>query len=132
MPNDTVLDWQDLTSRITEKDVLQEISQVFLSDSQDRITQLQRAIGENDAGAIASLAHALRGAAGALSCPLLVAACKNLENAANQDQSDDFAMLLEDLQHEFSRVRDIMSHPNWVVLAESRYTEMKHVSCNQT
>jgi two-component system sensor histidine kinase/response regulator len=87
-----------------ETDIVAELAGMFLDDARPRLSALEEAVQNNDAPAVASLAHTLKGSSGNMGARGMSALCARLEDAgASGDLSHSFR-LLERLKEEFGRV----------------------------
>jgi two-component system, sensor histidine kinase and response regulator len=87
-----------------ETDIVAELADMFLGDARPRLSALEEAVQNDDAPAIESLAHTLKGSSGNMGARGMSALCARLEDAgASGDLSQSFR-LLERLKEEFGRV----------------------------
>jgi two-component system, sensor histidine kinase and response regulator len=87
-----------------ETDIVAELADMFLGDARPRLSALEEAVQNDDAPAIESLAHTLKGSSGNMGARGMSALCARLEDAgASGDLSQGFR-LLERLKAEFGRV----------------------------
>ncbi|HVD34575.1 MAG TPA: response regulator, partial [Rubrobacter sp.] len=87
-----------------ETDIVAELADMFLGDARPRLSALEEAVQNDDAPAIESLAHTLKGSSGNMGARGMSALCARLEDAgASGDLSQGFT-LLERLKAEFGRV----------------------------
>ena len=70
-----------LVSELTDQDML-ELVEVFVGELPDRIAAIEKAIGEQDLAAIATLTHQLKGSAGGYGFPAITDAAKLVESSA--------------------------------------------------
>jgi two-component system, sensor histidine kinase and response regulator len=87
-----------------ETDIVAELADMFLGDARPRLSALEEAVQNDDAPAIESLAHTLKGSSGNMGARGMSDLCARLEDAgASGDLSQGFR-LLERLKAEFGRV----------------------------
>jgi HPt (histidine-containing phosphotransfer) domain-containing protein len=87
-----------------ETDIVAELAGMFLNDARPRLSALEEAVLSDDAAAVESLAHTLKGSSGNMGARGMSALCARLEVAgASEDLSQCFG-LLERLKQEFLRV----------------------------
>jgi two-component system sensor histidine kinase/response regulator len=85
-------------------DIVAELAGMFLDDARPRLSALEEAVLGDDAPAVESLAHTLKGSSGNMGARGMSALCARLEAAgASGDLSQGFG-LLERLKEEFARV----------------------------
>ncbi len=90
--------------REDETDIVAELAGMFLDDARPRLSALEEAVQNDDAPAVESLAHTLKGSSGNMGARGMAALCARLEVAgASGDLSQSFR-LLERLKEEFVRV----------------------------
>ena len=84
-----VLDREGLLERLGHDDQLVgDVVQMFLADCPARLADIRAAIDRRDAGAIASAAHTLKGAAGNLSATGLFESARTLERIGTESRLD--------------------------------------------
>ena len=87
-----------------ETDIVAELAGMFLGDARPRLSALEEAVQNDDAPAVESLAHTLKGSSSNMGARGMSALCARLEVAgASGDLSQSFR-LLERLKEEFVRV----------------------------
>jgi HPt (histidine-containing phosphotransfer) domain-containing protein len=89
-------------------DVLGETIAIFLADSEPRVAQLRRVVGEGNALEARRVAHALRGGALVLGAVRLARACGALETAGAEEWVGSGPALLERVLVEYDLARDAM------------------------
>jgi HPt (histidine-containing phosphotransfer) domain-containing protein len=98
-------DRDDLLSRLGgDPGVVEAVVHVFREDSPRQLERLRRAVLERDCGAVATLAHALKGAAANLSAGPLRKAFLELEQAGARGDIEAISELMEAVEHEFVRL----------------------------
>lgn len=87
-----------------------ELIDLFVSESPARIAALHRFVGMDELGDLVSVAHALKGAAGALGLPRLAAAAHDLECAGKEGRRPDGAALTRLATEYAAAIRALESH----------------------
>ncbi len=95
------------------KEMLAEIIEIFLEDSQHDIAALQKAIIQKDTQAIAFPAHGLKGEFGNLGAEKAYQLARNLETAGKEGRLDDASILLQELIHEIELLKSFFNRPDW-------------------
>ena len=83
-----------------QKEILFDLLQKFVTDAEDQLDTIRRAVKGIDYGVIASEAHAIKGGAGNLRANKLACLAADLEKAAAQRQPDLTAQLAVKLERE--------------------------------
>jgi HPt (histidine-containing phosphotransfer) domain-containing protein len=111
-----VLDTLRQLNQVGEPDVLSEVLGLFIADAPLRLEAISAAVGNGDARALQRAAHTLKGAAGTIGATGLQAACRTLEEVAQQ--GDLGGASIEALRHlggEYARVKSAID----VLLADT-------------
>lgn len=82
----------------------------FETTSESRLSGFRTALAEQDRGAIAFKAHALKGVVGILAADALKATCSRLEAAANAADWDKTRDLIQQLEQEMQEAIDFIPH----------------------
>ncbi len=113
-PDSTVFDEEDLLSRlIGDKQLAGQIVQGFLEDFPSQLNNLRQRLGQRDAPGAALQAHAMRGAAAAISAGGLRALAQAMERAGKAGQLSDLDGLLPRAAGEFERLKCTLRHAGW-------------------
>jgi signal transduction histidine kinase/CheY-like chemotaxis protein len=88
--------------------ILVELIEIFLSSSSQRITALREALTNSDVGEFERIAHSLRGSSSTLGARQMSALCDELEQKGSKGSLQDAELVLNQLDHEFGRVRQIL------------------------
>lgn len=105
LPVDTV-SLQELRDIMGEEFSL--LIDVFINDSQQRISALAAAIEACDAGEVRAIAHGFKGSALNLSALPLTELCRQLEAMGRDGQLAGAAEVFEQLVQEFERVKNYL------------------------
>lgn len=108
------IDWNDLFDRIPDESVILQFAASYRDSSLALFGRLEQSIAQQDAKLIESNAHALKGSAANLGAVLLAKAAWQLENAAHKQEQSNLQSLFENVRREFTRVMDLLSHPDWI------------------
>ncbi|KAF1067512.1 MAG: hypothetical protein GAK45_01639 [Pseudomonas citronellolis] len=82
-----------------------QLLETFIADSEERLASLRSGLAEADGAGLRLTAHSFKGSCGNMGAPVLVSLCKQVEDAARQDDLAQVAVLLEQLEREFAIVR---------------------------
>ena len=91
-----------------QPDPVAELVGLFLTSTEPLVERMQRALARNEAPALKAAAHALKGSANNLGARRLAGLCAKVEDCAATGALTDAASMLEELGHEFARVRDAL------------------------
>lgn len=97
-------------------DTLQEIMpdqftaliETFLSDSEDRIRQLQRALADTDADSVRRQAHSFKGSCNNIGAERLAELCLDLEERGREERLAGGEEQLAAVRQEFSQLRSTL------------------------
>jgi CheY-like chemotaxis protein/HPt (histidine-containing phosphotransfer) domain-containing protein len=104
-----ILDEKDLLERVGgDWRLLLEIVQLFQADSPKRMQEIQRALEERDAKALAALAHTLKGSVAIFSLPEATEAAQALEDLARRGSWKRMGSALATLQAEMQRLDEAL------------------------
>jgi len=93
----------------SSRNLLQEMATIYLSQTPERLGELDQALEAEDADKAEYLAHALKGSASSLGAPTFSALCDALEAAAKRLDLDAVRAGLPGLEKELARVREELS-----------------------
>ncbi len=111
---DTAFEEDEFLNRMLgDRRLAGQIVRGFLDDFPAQLTNLRKRLEEADGPGVASQAHALRGAAAAVSASGLRALAEALERAGKAGKLDDFGELLPRADREFARFRSALQHAGW-------------------
>jgi HPt (histidine-containing phosphotransfer) domain-containing protein len=71
-------------------------------------------VRDGDLQTIHTLAHTIKGSAASLSAKHLALAARHLEATAKGNAAADWVALFSDVQIEFSKVKVLLSQPDWI------------------
>jgi HPt (histidine-containing phosphotransfer) domain-containing protein len=113
-PAAAIFDESAFLSRLMgDRPLAQVILQGFVADFPWMLDRLQKRFGEADGPGAALQAHALEGAAAAISAGSLRAIAQAMEDAAKAGRLSEFSELLPRTVHEFERLKDALRHARW-------------------
>ncbi|MGD8176768.1 Hpt domain-containing protein [Marinimicrobium sp. ARAG 43.8] len=96
----------------TLQDVMEDqfpvLIETFLSDSEDRIRQLQRAIASGEADMVRRQAHSFKGSCHNIGAERLGNLCAGMEQRGRDGELDGLEQLLVEIQNEFSRLKPML------------------------
>jgi len=111
---DYPLDWYDVLERCAQdEDLVDALVETFLTDSPGHVEALRQAATAGDAPQVRSVAHMLKGSAGAIGAKPLAAAMLAMEKAAAEGNMTAAASALEAVQDEFERLQAFLAEPDW-------------------
>ena len=84
-----------------DQEFLREVIFDFLQNLKQQITIMRRAIGANDLKTLKQEAHAIKGGAANLTAGKLTKAARELEQAADPEEGNNLAPLLEKIEREY-------------------------------
>jgi HPt (histidine-containing phosphotransfer) domain-containing protein len=88
------------------EEMIPNLISIFLESAAQDIEKMRIAIHAQDAAALASAAHSLKGSCSNMGASPLYALCQQIENDGQSASLDGTAKLLESLELEFDRVRE--------------------------
>jgi FOG: HPt domain len=88
----------------TKPDFLRRLFEVFLTEEPQRVASLAAAINKHDMEMVRYLAHSLKGAAATLGMERVRDACRELEFAAKDGDSGQFALCHQHISSEMDAV----------------------------
>ena len=91
-----------------QPDPVAELVELFLRDSRPRLEKMESAIAAQDAAAVASAAHSLKGSASNLGARGLAALSAELEKNGKAGAWNEMKQLLPQIKAEFERVQDTL------------------------
>lgn len=114
-PSDTapVLDPDWLERMLAKRpDFVRRLFEVFLADEPARVAAMAQAIAKGDLEQLRHLSHSLKGASATLGMPRVSAACRELEMAAREGRSQDFArchaLVAAEMDAVYAQMRRVM------------------------
>jgi PAS domain S-box-containing protein len=114
VPDPSVFDEEALLQRmIGDRRLAGEVVKGFLEDFPLQLHKLRKRLDEADAPGAAAQAHALRGAAAAISAGSLRALAQALERAGLAGKLDDVGELLPRADGEFERLKSALRRAGW-------------------
>lgn len=91
-------------------DEFQLLLDVFISDSEQRIMMIERAISTNDAEALREAAHSFKGSSLNISAAQLTEFCRQLEFMGRDNTLSGADAVFVDLKKAFAEVRDYLAN----------------------
>ena len=91
-----LLNWGD-------ENLVQELVEIFLTDTPPRMAHIAAAVKGSDAKALASYAHALKGGSANMGADLLASVCAKMEHFGRTNAMDEAAQMLPEVEVEFQR-----------------------------
>lgn len=92
-----IFDYQDAIERVGDEELLYELLDDFVEFADDILTDLEKAIKENNSEMVRNNGHTLKGTAANLSLPNLSEIGKEIENAGKEEEAEKFEELYAEL-----------------------------------
>ncbi len=92
-----------------DEEFMAELIDIYLDDSPAQIRVLRDAIESREGEVAASAAHRLKGSSGNLGADSLAALCRRVEESGRDNRVEEMPDLLNDIEREFSRVKECLS-----------------------
>ena len=91
-------------------DVVEEVFQIFLTETPARLADIDEAISIGNLTQVHRLAHSLKGSAGNIGARAMFAACRELDDEARGGKADRIAGLVALVRFEYQRVVTDIEH----------------------
>jgi len=117
--SEEIINWDQLIDRLGDEDLIEQILPTYLKDNKEHFEKLSEAVKSRDSEAIASHAHALKGAARNLGVVQLSDIAGRLERAGREDDTETATMVFDELKPEFEKVVAFLSQPDRTQTAKS-------------
>jgi len=92
-----------------DKELLNELLEMFFKDCPEKIRNLEQAIKSKDYELLREVAHNLKGASGNLGLTNIYKLCLTLENKGKQKDLSDADKMLSELKEHISKLRRMMN-----------------------
>ena len=92
-----------------DREILQEIAQLFIEDAPDSMAQIRQAIDDRDAGAMEKAAHSLKGSVSNFGVEEAVQAALQLEMMGRDGNLSDAEATFSTLKAEVDKLRDALA-----------------------
>lgn len=92
-----------------EPDILGELVEMFVSDTEPRLAALREAVESGDASGVEQTAHALKGSTGNMGARSMSALAADLQDIGASGDLAGAARKLERLEEEYNRVRPTLA-----------------------
>ncbi len=112
-----LIDYKALTELCDDKEVINEVVQMYLKDSPRCIKSLAEAIKENNPKHIRMYAHSLKGASLQIGATTLGDVAFKLECAGRDKKVDEVPELFNKVQDEYSKLKLFLSREDWLETA---------------
>ena len=90
------------------EDEFEVLIRTYLTDSSERVDTLRASLQERDAESFTKSAHSFKGSCINIGAPRLGALCGDAELAGKEERLDEAVHILDDIQSEFSTVRQLL------------------------
>ena len=117
--SEKIINWDQLIDRFGDEDLIEQILPTYLKDNKEHFEKLSEAVKSRDSEAIASHAHAIKGAARNVGAKRLSDIAGRLERAGREDDIETATMVFDELKPEFEKVVSFLSQPDWTKTAKS-------------
>jgi HPt (histidine-containing phosphotransfer) domain-containing protein len=88
--------------------LLAKVIGVYLDNSPTLLQRLREAVAQGDAKTVLETAHSLKSSSANLGAAPLAALCKELEQRGREQRLESAAVLLAEVQAQYSRVREAL------------------------
>ncbi len=89
-----------------DEELFLEMAAIFLIDAEKNLEKLKQALATSDAKGVEETAHAIKGIAANICASPVKDAAHQLQTAARSENFSQFLHLFENLQKEYSRLRE--------------------------
>ncbi len=96
--------------KLIMEDGFTDLIDAFVTDSENKLEQLQAALQANNPSAVRELAHSLKGASGNISAQPLADIYRQIEKIGKEGSTDGVAQLLDQAHNEFSAVKNALEN----------------------
>jgi HPt (histidine-containing phosphotransfer) domain-containing protein len=93
----------------TEQDFVAELVDQFVHDTELRLVELRNALEVEDAGAVARIAHSIKGSGGQLGGRRLALSCGRLERKAANGRLSEARIDLREVEFDFLELRGVLT-----------------------
>ena len=130
-PDEIVIEWDRLISRIVEEDLARELMPVCVQDNKERLGLLVEAVQSGDAEDVKLYAHGIKGSAANLGAERLAQAARDIEHMASQGDLSQADERLQEIQAEFECFETFVSQPDWIERAkrQQEHRQKAHTTC---
>ena len=104
-----VLDELRVLGNATEQDFVAELVEQFVHDTELRLVELRNALEVEDAGAVARIAHSIKGSGGQLGGRRLALSCGRLERKAANGRLSEARIDLREVEFDFLELRGVLT-----------------------
>lgn len=91
-----------------QPELVHELIALFLSDAQQRLEDMRRALGSGDLDAIARSAHTLKSSSGSVGAVLLADLCREVEELARRSSQVELGPKTDSCIEAYGRTRDAL------------------------
>jgi len=115
----TAIDFKDLMERLGDEELIEEIVPEFLDPQSKYIDIITAAIDSGEASAIASSAHALKGASASIGALALSESAKLLEDMGKSNDISSAQDLLKRVVAHFDEVETLLNRSDWMAVIKA-------------
>ena len=113
------INWDDLMERLGDEELIEDIVPEFLDPESKYIENITAAIDSGDASAIASSAHALKGASASIGALELALSAKSLEEMGKTGEIDSVSTVFEAVVSQFEEVESLLKQSDWLAVVKA-------------
>ena len=124
-----IINWHQLIDRFGDEDAIEQILPTYLKDNKENFEKLSEAVKSGDSKAIASHAHAIKGAGRNLGVKRLSDIAGQLEFAGRDNDIEAFTPLLDKLEVEFEKAMTFLSRTDWIEIAKHQANNQVKQKC---
>jgi len=118
--NEEVIDWAKIVANSLDEQIIKEIMPTYLKDNKERLQGLISAVKTANAQDVKLHAHAIKGAGRNMGAARLSEVAWQLETMAAQGDLSEAENILQKIMHEFRRLEEFVSRPNWIEIAKEQ------------
>lgn len=116
-----VISWTRLVQYMDDdEELIRDVVEAWVVQNPGEMAALGEAVTAQDAERIYSLAHMLKGSAGAIAAGPMTEKASRLETAGRGGAMDEVETLYADLQNAFAAVESFLSQADWLEVAKNR------------
>ncbi len=105
--------------RLGDEELIAEIVPDFLANDIDYVGDLKAALSSGDPTQMRQQAHSLKGASASIGAETLSQKARSLEENAKAGSLEGAEALIDQVQVELDKLKELLAHPNWMDLAKS-------------
>jgi len=108
-----IVNWDQLIDRLGDEEIVRAVMPTYIEDTKKHFEELSEAVKMGDCAAIASEAHALKGAGRNLSLDHLADLAGQMEHAGRENDAETCTLLYSSLSTEIEKVLSVLAACDW-------------------